>query len=324
MKKLHMFSSVTKYILSEPFSNDIYEHYSVPYVCLFAGLSSNTNAIDFLTEYPRHIDWFLLSANPCAIPILIENKDHIEWNQLSANTTDDDRLLELFVSVPPEWLSWISLSSNCSKHAVTMLYLYQDKIEYSSLAKNTNPDVLPLLSMYIADTISTKETFPLGFWMWLSRNPIASSILMKYKEYISWKDLSYNSSDIAIDLLLSEPEKIKWPMFSLNTNPRAIAFLSQHPNYIRWDLLSANVADEAVALLRNNKRKIDWMWFSENENPIAVEMLDEPENFDSIYWPALCSNKAAIKIIKKNYCTNYSLIDFHSLAFNTAIFEIVE
>ena len=79
---------------------------------------------------------------------------------------------------------------------------------------------------------------------------------------INWRGLSRNPN--AIDLLMSNQDKISWYNLSSNCADGAIALLTANPDKIYWDALSSNIADGAIDLLKANQDKIIWYELSHN------------------------------------------------------------
>lgn len=90
-----------------------------------------------------------------------------------------------------------------------------------------------------------------------------------------WHNLSYNCNDKAVDLLLKKEniDKISWHMLSRNTNNRAVALLKKYPHKIDWYILNLNACDEAIKLLIDNPDKINWRLLSYNTNTLASELI---------------------------------------------------
>jgi len=89
-----------------------------------------------------------------------------------------------------------------------------------------------------------------------------------------YRYLSANSSDGALDILITNREMIDWEELSSNTNPRALWLLKKNPTRIDWYNLSANPADEALDLLEANVNRIDWYMLCKNTNDRAFDLLD--------------------------------------------------
>jgi hypothetical protein len=305
------------YRLIEPFASDFQRSLNKPFIYFCPGISSNPNAISFLQENPNYINWSMLSRNSNAVSILYNNISKIHWHELSCNTSNDEKLLELFLSVNKDNLCWTGLSSNPSNNAVTMLYSNPEKIDYNSLALNKNAAIVPLLRRYIVETTSTNQDFSI-FWRHISKNESIGVMFPDYIEYLFWDELSRNSSNEALNLIEMNMDKINWMLLNYNTNARAIKLLETHIEYIDWNILSENNSDDAVALLEKNQDKICWTRLSCNTNPRAIELLKN--NIELIHWEFLSSNPSAISIL----VNNLHLIDYVALSFNPEVFILEE
>jgi len=74
--------------------------------------------------------------------------------------------------------------------------------------------------------------------------------MVKYKKIYN---LSMNTNDNAVKLLIKNQTKINWKGFSLNSNNKVIKFLKeQNPNKIVFSSLSLNTNDKAIEILLQN------------------------------------------------------------------------
>jgi len=113
-------------------------------------------------------------------------------------------------------------------------------------------------------------------------------------KYLNWSELSKNPSDGAIQLLISNPDKIVWRHLVLNTNENAIELLKENDFIERYYeychfWISSNESDACLQLLLENPKYINWSALSGNSNSQAVLMLKQ--NYDKIDWDRLASNK---------------------------------
>lgn len=94
-------------------------------------LSSNSNAIEFLTNNHDKINWIKLSSNKAAIDLLTANQNKIDWVRLSKNPN----AIELLTANPNK-IDWCNLSKN--PNAIELLKANPDKIDWHNLSMNPN------------------------------------------------------------------------------------------------------------------------------------------------------------------------------------------
>jgi hypothetical protein len=250
-------------------------------------LSANTNpdAIELLRiqieKDTNSIDWEELSKNPNAIELLLDNEKKINWVAFCCNPSP--RMIAILKKKIDEnpfnielYRNWSSLSSNTSNEAIAYLKENFNNIHWGNLSGNTNLDAIELLRNQIekdpnsidwdkicsnekamdiiVDTLR-KEPYLIR-WASFSCNTsneainIIKNLLIFDPDYVSWTELSRNSS--AIKILLANKEKIVWSKFSSNTNiinPDAI------------ELLKKKIEEDEIKRSRN---KLDWSELSAN------------------------------------------------------------
>jgi hypothetical protein len=119
-------------------------------------LSRNINAIQYLQNNPRFINWYGLceNRNPAVLPILYKNKEHIKWNKLSSNPLAMDLIITNM-----DKIDWKELSSNTHFMAMELLMKNMDKIDWNKLSLNSNDWAIDLLMnnhlKHIEDKINT-------------------------------------------------------------------------------------------------------------------------------------------------------------------------
>lgn len=234
----------------------------------------DSNILFYKTHKRYKLDWKILSSNPAAIHII---KEHLRFE----DTLPFDTFVNLNVS---------------------------DKVNWSNLAKNSNPAVIPIIKKFIEDYIEYEHivdenlnpflryTFELGGLLHnLWENPRATKYLLDNFSY-----------------------RIKWEPFSANTSKEAIQYLRQRIEIEKG--LDLNHPD--------NYNKISWSNLS--SNPSAFDLLNE--NQDKIHWGKLCCNinPKVMKLIEKKFREdpkrdNYSFrlsqnLDWQALSQNPAIF----
>jgi hypothetical protein len=89
------------------------------------------------------------------------------------------------------------------------------------------------------------------------------------KEKLNWYSLSH--TDKAFDLLIANPSKINWSMFSQNHHPMVIDIIEANMDKIDWRSLSEN--PNAWKIIRANMDKVDWDRLCLNSNPYIVKQL---------------------------------------------------
>jgi len=222
------------------------------------------------------------------------------------------------------------LSSNFN--AIDFLSLPENNkyINWDKISKNRNPKALLLIDKKIMEEnllpITEYENLATKInWHLLSENPIAIKLLkQEYKKNpksnrIDYEELSFNTSDEAIELLKVNKKKIDWVALSYNKSLEAIELLKENFNNIDWSSLSFNTSDDAIELLKENYDNIDWISLSGNKNPNVIPLINEkikeenklyklsPTKYNNLEnkvdWRSLSSNpnEKAIKILKENY-----------------------
>ena len=313
-------------------------------------LSENPNAVDFLKENRKLIDWKALcrNPNPEAIALLIENKDDISdyydllFNNISSVTHNkaitNPAAIEYIKDVLnryPNQIEWNLLSKNPSA-----IELIKDKIRKETLHQNdivVEPELLHELDELdeLDDVVETHYRKKIDWWA-LSQNPNAMELLKANSTKIYWNGLSANTNLKAIELLkdkiyaenlinqdvldnLNPSDKIDWWALSQNTN--AIELLKRNIDKINWALLSKNPNQEAIKLLKANPTKIDWDYLSENSNSGAIELLKANPAKINLYRLAQNPNPNAVELLKNFEHKTQMMWDF--LNANPSIFEAV-
>ena len=146
-------------------------------------ISNNIDAISFLQENSKYVDWMALSRNPNAIDMLFKNINRIVWCKLSKNTSPNvTKLLEYYANVRETYYYY---------------YYYRERMmDYFGVGSN--------LDLYE-----------------LSKNPSAVPFLEKHPKYIDWRGLSGNINAISI-LEKNLDKEINWWALSSNINAISI------------------------------------------------------------------------------------------------------
>jgi hypothetical protein len=139
-----------------------------------------------------------------------------------------------------------------------------------------------------------------------SDDKITRHILSNEERYcVNYTALGYNESDLAVDYLIRNPEKIR-PTFSCNQNTKAVKFLITH----RWThmaniFFSENENDLAVHFLVNNPGFIHKTSFSQNRNDSAVSFLIHHPEYIWLKYFANNTNDMAVEYIINRYFPLY-------------------
>ena len=140
----------------------------------------------------------------------------------------------------------------------------------------------------------------------------AMEILVQNPNLIHGTYLSANPNDLALYLLVQNPDKIDWLFLSRNPNDIALDLLVQNPDKIDWTELSSNTNNRALDLLVKNPDKIDWTNLSVNPNDIAVDLL--VQNPDKIDWDEMSLNtNPRVQILFQN---NLHQVNFEMMSMN--------
>ena len=278
-------------------------------------LSGNTsaNAMGLLAEEMNinpdvRINWSELSKNPEAFNILKANRAKIEWGHLSLNTNPKAmRLLEEEIKVNPT------------------------HIKFESLAANETPEAMKLIKDNLLIENSIYTTNWNRFLEILSRNKKAIKILEANRGKIDWCSLCGNQSTEAIKLLeeemKAEPDIINWIILSGNSNEKAFAILEANPTKINIRRLSGNTNPKAIELL---KKRMEY------ENNLSEAAYDGLRTSDKIDWNIVSSNPSAIELLKERIIYERNLpehryrrlkdaekiINWSDLSVNPSIFTI--
>jgi hypothetical protein len=160
-------------------------------------------------NYPYKISFTLLgmNSNPKAIE-LIE-----KYNENLFNNSFED-------------YQWATLSKN--PVAVYLLEKYPEKIDWSTIVYNTNPDAIRMIEqnldkissfVYLSENenvmhIVEQNLDKIHDWIFLSKNQKAMHILEKNLDKVNWKTFSENPT--AIEILLKNMDKVCYKRLSRN------------------------------------------------------------------------------------------------------------
>lgn len=253
---------------------------------------------------------------------LLRAPDYFIWPMLHLAKNPS----EVAVSIIDEYIEILEMWE--SSLIETLLYLYYNKNSYA-----TNILERYLDRIRIQDTdwwtminmrSNSKKEFELCkkynkidcFYLSYNCSDIAVEILYENQNEIDWVGLSMNTNDKSIKLLEENMEKIDWHSLSMNSNDKVYDLLKENEDKIVWDSLSLNKNNKVLTLLENNIDKINnqgWYWLSSNNSNKALEILEAHQ--DRIVWPDLAENDndRAIELLR----SNLDKIQVHHLFPNT-------
>lgn len=150
------------------------------------GLSSNpaSEAIKLLKLHPDKINWHQLqwNDNPEVIPLL-ETCDIniIDWMAISERFNPQFiNFIERHINIALDELNWSWISRN--PHALHLLNTHRDKINWITICKNSNPNIIPLLEYGL-------ETNQIN-WLLAFTNPNIFPFLKLHLDKVNWYELS--------------------------------------------------------------------------------------------------------------------------------------
>jgi uncharacterized cysteine cluster protein YcgN (CxxCxxCC family) len=188
-------------------------------------LSSNINIMSFLETVSDcddlyKLDWDILSMNCGAIPLLEEYPRDINWKIISKNSKGIELLCER-LSRNKRMVDYNNLSLNETPEAIQILRENFKKINWHNLAYNKSQAAIDLMKEYPENI----------YWDALSANPNAYEILSENQNKICWNVLSANPNPKILKLFTSTTlKKLTRSYFSSNIG--ACEFLKEHPEYI--------------------------------------------------------------------------------------------
>jgi len=244
----------------------------------------------------QRLDNICLCVNPNAINYLEENPREINYDYLSQNINGSSLFFK-----NPEKINrpWISKNPG----AIDFLREYPEKIFYRSLCANHNPDAIEML---LDDIENNKHSLD---WFDLSKNPYAMPILEDedYSNNINWLMLSMNPTGVKLlEDNLNKIPNLAWSYIS--ENPGATQLIYDNLDKINWDTASSN--PNLMDLLMDNLDKINYYYLSMNTHPLAIDLLmQNPHKVDKVN--VSCNPNAYIfldkyrkKISWEHFCTN--------------------
>ena len=240
----------------------------------------------------RRVHWPSLCTNPCAWEVLMHFPE--KWRVADLCAMEDDRVAEYLRqrAVRDEDLDFDALSDNANDRVVEFLLARRpDRVNLRRFSENAS--VLAVEALIEWERRAGSTGAGVIDWRVFSRNacaralefmarpenlhkidpvelsgnpnPLALPLLLEHFPHaIDFRRLCRNSSDLAMDTLLGQQQRLDGSMLSLNTHPRAVAFLAANPEMIDYFHLS--------------------------ENASAVELLFDAAHVDKIHWNRFCGN----------------------------------
>lgn len=136
------------------------------------------------------------------------------------------------------------------------------------------------------------------YWDWQSIRPDAFDELKQNPEKIVWPMLSMNPSPEAIDMLIANPDKISYRALLSNSNPKARELLEQNIDKLckyDWTMLSCSSQTEKIEFLKQHTEHINWDYLT--SNVWATEIL--AQHPDKIVWD-LMTPEVYARLLKLN------------------------
>jgi hypothetical protein len=247
-------------------------------------------AVDFLKKNPSFINEYIYK-NPYAMDIIIER----------IKTETNNRYIE-YLCENPEAIELIENFINTQKEI--MPFLMEEYENELDLIDDNDYD-----NWSDSGPTSPEEDFRYLMY-YLSKNPKAVPLLMKFPEFINYHLLYDNHSKEAVDYLMKEVFNVK----NLARNPFAIEIIKQNFKTIDFTGLSSN--PEAIFMLLSNQHLINWQEFSKNTSRFAIKLFKK--NLHRLNKYNLSKNPSAIYLLEKHQI----LIDWGMLTYNPSIFVI--
>ncbi len=241
-------------------------------------LVCNPHAIDYIIENGIKIDWYEFNSY---LEYISDEERSIYQNCKEWNKMYIDFMLKNIKPCFSRYLSYISDNQSIDtliKNINKIVFL--DNFYLIYIASNNNDR----LTKYFIKEVNKQSCF--------SSNKYSNN-------YFFWAGFSKNNNDLAVDLLLANPDKIKWNYFSLNTNQKAIEFLKQNPDEIVWDTLSSN--KNAIDILSCNINKINKQLFIKFNYSIHKNKIFQKINLETIIrYPDTSECSTIVKELIKN------------------------
>ena len=147
--------------------------------------------------------------------------------------------------------------------------IIKKKQNYVLLAYNSNDAIIDYILNMTKHEIDTTFLFGLSH----NKNPRVIKFLIANPELIMWDNFCQHTSDLAVDFMLQNKDRLNGLSMSSNSNDKIVRYLLDNKHLIDFKLLSINSSNVAVDYLLANPAKIDYEVFSMNANDKAVRHL---------------------------------------------------
>ena len=299
-----------------------------------ASLSSNCYAVDFITEYPRCINYDCLATNKMAKDLLlyIISTDKELYGTFYIELFKNPSMIRYLVDNVDNiksnrdhpFLFMLSITYNISQNENYAEFLKLKNINFKNIFDGVeNINFEDLLNNYIdfrmlvlnKDIYNIVETCKIDIITYFHKFINSDSISNIRKDIGNcniWNKISEKC--VHLEFLTYYQDKLNFQLLSLNEN--AIEILKDNIDKIDWKNLSLNI--NAIELLKDNIDKIDWNNLSLNIN--AIELLKD--NIDKINYENLALNVNAIELLKTYIKSNKkcSKTFWNNLSTNPSIF----
>lgn len=151
----------------------------------------------------------------------------------------------------------------------------------------------------------------------LNKDKKVAPIIKEHFEEISWRILSRNSADWAVDILLNNLNKVDYSDLSINSNDRIVDYLLKNQSLIDVVCILLNTNIKVRDYILKNIDNINWKIFSKNRSKWALDILKKNINQPNINVYQLYNNPFSKKV-NKNFSNKYYL-DFDKYLYNHKI-----
>jgi hypothetical protein len=187
------------------------------------------------------------------------------------------------------YLSW-------NPSAIYLLKKHRDKIKWSYLAMNSNPEAVDLMKEEMEHILQNpnEEKYRM-FWYCLignQSNPRVKEIFIENLDRIQDPNMKRITERRDIELLPFFEKKIQeillkmdlgihldtivdFDMKLLSKNPIAVDLLLKYEKIIDWYSFSVNPNPKAISYLKEHPEKIQWSFMVENRSHEAMELVKE-------------------------------------------------
>lgn len=195
-------------------------------------------------------------------------------NYLIENKTCDFVTNLCLENIHNNYVSWIWMYLCCNPSAIEILFMFQSRIKYSSLASNPHPDAVGLFEK--------KDDILYGVYCHLCSNPSAVHLINKYPKLINLYYLSINPNPAIVDIVLQHHQRNYENIWDT-------CFL-QHKNAIEpfFQYLGVDVVQFLYIIEESHVcsfkeivrgKNFSWKYLSLNPHPCAIKILRLfPEN----------------------------------------------